>query len=275
MTNMPLEKEATMSPACDEPTPPEPRLVVSTRDVGVTYGSNQALSGVSLDFQAGQVSALIGPSGCGKSTFLRCLDLMNAEIPHCRVQGSIAYHGRDICDGTCDVFQLRKGIGMIFQQPNPFAKSIYDNIALALRRHGMRDRAQLDAVVESSLRAAALWDEVKGKLGTSALSLSGGQQQRLCIARSLALSPDVLLMDEPCSALDPLATAAIEQTVGSLAQTGMCVIMVTHNIEQAARISDQTAFFLMGEVVESGLTKSVFEQPTDKRTEDYLSGRFG
>lgn len=250
--------------------------VLETRDVSVRYDENYvALSGVNLSFARGEVTSLIGPSGCGKSTFLRCLNLMNREIPHCRVDGRIVYRGRDINTKDEDLYQLRRRIGMVFQIPNPFRKSIYDNVAFALRKHGLKDKARLDELVESSLRQAALWDEVKDKLGKSAYALSGGQRQRLCIARTLAMKPDVVLMDEPCSALDPIATFAIEETIRQISEAGICVIIVTHNIEQAARISDKTAFFLLGEVVEWGNTEAVFSHPVDKRTQDYLTGRFG
>lgn len=252
-----------------------PASVIDTRDVGVHYGGKKALEGVSLGFRRGEVTALIGPSGCGKSTFLRCLNLMNREIPRCRVEGNIQYHGRDINAPGQDVYELRKTVGMVFQQPTPFRKSIYDNITFAPRRHGIHDRGQLDEIVERTLCAAALWDEVKDKLDHSAHALSGGQQQRLCIARTLALEPDVVLMDEPCSALDPMATLAIEETITQIASQGICVIIVTHNIEQAARISSHMSFFLMGEVVESGLTRQMFASPVDQRTADYLAGRFG
>jgi len=255
---------------------PVPNAIVSAVDVGVFYRENQqALSGVNLDFHAGRVGALIGPSGCGKSTFLRCLNRMNSEIPHCRITGRIEYHGKDIASPQQNLFDLRRSIGMVFQQPNPFRMSIYNNIALALHRHGMRSKNELDAAVEESLRAAALWDEVKGKLHGSAYALSGGQQQRLCIARTLALHPDVVLMDEPCSALDPIATRAIEDTIRAMAQRGICIVIVTHNMQQAARVSDTTAFFYLGEMVEAGPTQRIFDAPSDARLQDYISGRFG
>ena len=254
----------------------EAKTVISAQGVGVCYDdTNEALSEVSLDFHSGRVSALIGPSGCGKSTFLRCLNLMNREIDHCKVLGEIYYHGRNINVPREDLFELRRSIGMVFQQPNPFHKSIYENIAFAPRRHGMRNKAELDALVERSLKAAALWDEVKDKLGRSAYALSGGQQQRLCIARTLALAPDVVLMDEPCSALDPISTYAIEETIRSMASNGICVIIVTHNMEQAARISDRTSFFYLGKMLETGPTLQVFSEPQNKHAEDYLTGRFG
>jgi phosphate transport system ATP-binding protein len=251
-------------------------VAIATKDVGVFYDKNQALRNVSLTFHHGEVAALIGPSGCGKSTYLRCLNLMNLEIPHCRIVGSISYHGADIVNDKINMFDLRKSIGMVFQQPNPFRKSIYDNVALAISRHGMAaNKADLDERVERALRAAVLWDEVKDDLGKSAYALSGGQQQRLCIARTLALDPDVLLMDEPCSALDPIATRAIEDTARSIADSGISVIIVTHNMQQAARVSDTTSFFYLGEMVETGPTERIFSNPSDDRLKGYISGQFG
>lgn len=255
-------------------TPPEDALL-ATRDVTVDYGSRRALKETSLDFGAGTVTALIGPSGCGKSTYLRSINLMNREIEGCKVGGQVIYRGQDVNAPGVDLFELRKHIGMVFQQPNPFRKSVYENVAFAPRRHGLTDRARLDALVEESLRAAAIWDEVKDKLDDSAYALSGGQQQRLCIARTLAMRPDVVLMDEPCSALDPIATFSIEETIRDMASRGICVIIVTHNMEQAGRVADRTAFFLLGEMVECGPTADVFERPKDQRLEDYLTGRFG
>ena len=255
-------------------TPPEDALL-ATRDVTVDYGSRRALKETSLDFGAGTVTALIGPSGCGKSTYLRSINLMNREIEGCRIGGDVYYHGREVNNDQTDTYDLRKHIGMVFQQPNPFRKSVYENVAFAPRRHGLTDRARLDALVEESLRAAAIWDEVKDKLDDSAYALSGGQQQRLCIARTLAIRPDVVLMDEPCSALDPIATFSIEETIRDMASRGICVVIVTHNMEQAGRVADRTAFFLLGEMVECGPTADVFERPKDQRLEDYLTGRFG
>lgn len=249
--------------------------VVSCEDVRVTYGAHEALHPTSLDFAAGSVTALIGPSGCGKSTFLRSVNLMNREVPGCTVDGRILYHGSDVNTADVDIYALRRQVGMVFQQPNPFPKSIYENVAFAPRRHGITARDQLDALVKKSLVAAALWDEVKDKLDASALALSGGQQQRLCIARTLALEPDVVLMDEPCSALDPIATFTIEDTIREMASRGICVVIVTHNMEQAARISDRCAFFLLGDMVETGLTPELFSRPKDRRLDDYLTGRFG
>lgn len=263
-------QEASLS--CDNETNP----LLFTKEVGVRYDdTHTALSGVNLSFEAGQVTSLIGPSGCGKSTFLRCLNLMNREIPRCHIDGEIWYDGRNINTKEENIYSLRQEIGMVFQIPNPFRKSIYDNITFSLRQHGLKDKDKLNEIVETSLRKAALWDEVKDKLNKSAYALSGGQQQRLCIARTLAMNPRIVLMDEPCSALDPIATFAIEETIGQIAQQGIAVIIVTHNIEQAARVSNRTAYFLLGEVIEWGETDQIFSQPKDKRTEDYLTGRFG
>ncbi len=252
------------------------KRMIQTRDLTVSYGDNEALHATSLEFEAGQVTALIGPSGCGKSTFLRCLNLMNREIPKCRIGGEILYHGRNINTPKENLFELRKSIGMVFQQPTPFRKSIRDNILLAPKRHRLvGSAAEADELVEASLRAGALFDEVKDKLDGSAMALSGGQQQRLCIARTLAMHPDVVLFDEPCSALDPISTFTIEETIRSIADSGICVIIVTHNMEQAARVSDKTAFFYLGDMVETGPTKQIFSEPNDKRLADYLTGRFG
>jgi phosphate transport system ATP-binding protein len=249
--------------------------VLRTEGVTVDYTGKRALNETNLSFQAGTITALIGPSGCGKSTYLRFLNLMNREIEGCVIGGDIFYHGREINNDQTNTYELRKQIGMVFQQPNPFRKSIFENVAFAPRRHGMTSHADLEALVEESLRSAAMWDEVKDHLRESAYALSGGQQQRLCIARTLAMRPDVILMDEPCSALDPIATFAIEETIGDMASRGICVIIVTHNMEQAARVANRTAFFLLGEMVESGATSELFERPRDKRLEDYLTGRFG
>ena len=251
--------------------------LLTTRDVTVTYDlTHEALHKTSLTFEAGQVTALIGPSGCGKSTFLRCLNLMNREIPRCSVGGQIFYHGHDINTPKENLFELRKSIGMVFQQPTPFRKSIRENILFAPKKHGrVRTRAEEDELVETSLRQAALWDEVKDKLRQSAHALSGGQQQRLCIARTLAMKPDVVLFDEPCSALDPISTFAIEETIRDIASTGICEIIVTHNMEQATRVSDRTAFFYVGDMVETGPTQQIFSDPHDQRLIDYLTGRFG
>ncbi|MCH4084394.1 MAG: phosphate ABC transporter ATP-binding protein PstB [Olsenella sp.] len=249
--------------------------VLHTHDVTVDYSGKRALNETSLSFESGTVTALIGPSGCGKSTFLRCINLMNREIPGCVVGGKIVYHDINVNTKGIDTLWLRKRVGMVFQQPNPFRKSIYENIAFALKSHGMTKKDELDERVEKSLRAAALWDEVKDKLRDSAYALSGGQQQRLCIARTLALQPDVVLMDEPCSALDPIATFAIEETISSIARNGICVVIVTHNMEQATRVSNKTAFFYLGHMVEFGDTAQIFGAPKDQRLNDYLNGRFG
>ena len=243
------------------------------RNMNLHYGSFHALKGINLDIPQKEITALIGPSGCGKSTFLRSLNRMNDLVEGCRVDGDIRLDGEDIY-GKIDVTDLRRRVGMVFQKPNPFPMSIYDNIAYGPRTHGITGRAELDQIVEKSLRDAAIWDEVKDRLKKSALGLSGGQQQRLCIARALAAKPEVLLMDEPTSALDPISTSRIEDLVMELKKE-YTIIMVTHNMQQAARISDRTVFFLLGEVVESDETETIFSNPRDKRTEDYITGRFG
>ena len=248
-------------------------VVLETRDVNVYYGDHHALHDTSLAFHKGEITALIGPSGCGKSTFLRSLNLMNREIRGCRVEGQIVYRDHDINTRRENLYELRKSIGMVFQQPNPFRKSIRENITFAPKRHGLTDRAALDRLVEESLRGAALWDEVKDKLDESAYALSGGQQQRLCIARTLALNPDVILFDEPCSALDPISTLAIEDLMNTIVEN-RAIIIVTHNMEQASRVSNRTAFFYMGEMVEYGETDQIFQRPNDKRLNDYLTGMF-
>lgn len=248
--------------------------LIGTRDLTVRYGSREALHPTSLDFSAGEVSALIGPSGCGKSTFLRCLNLMNREVAGCTVEGEVLYRGVDINVGDTDVYELRTQIGMVFQQPSPFKLSIADNVAFGPRHHGLR-AADRDEVVERALRRAALWDEVRDDLGASALALSGGQQQRLCIARALAMDPEVLLLDEPCSALDPISTFAIEETIAEIAAQGVAVVIVTHNMEQAARVSDRCAFFYLGTMEEAGPTRELFDAPRTQRLSDYLTGRFG
>ena len=250
----------------------EPKIRV--RDLSLFYGQNQALKGIDMDILPNTVTAFIGPSGCGKSTFLRTLNRMNDLIPSVKIQGQVDFHGKNIYDAGVDPTLLRKRIGMVFQKANPFPMSIYDNIAYGPRTHGVRNRAKLDEIVERSLRSAAIWDEVKDRLKKSALGLSGGQQQRLCIARALAVEPEVLLMDESTSALDPISTSKIEDLACEL-KDRYTVVMVTHNMQQAARISDNTAFFLLGELVEFGQTEQVFSTPADKRTEDYITGRFG
>ena len=248
--------------------------IISVRDLCLWYGKQQALKNINIDIPEHAITALIGPSGCGKSTFLKTLDRMNDLVPGVKITGDVRYRGEDIFDKTVDVSELRREIGMVFQKPNPFPMSIYDNVAYGPRTHGVRNRAKLDEIVERSLRSAAIWDEVKDRLKRSALGLSGGQQQRLCIARALAVGPKVLLMDEPTSALDPISTSKIEELAMELRQD-YTIVIVTHNMQQAARISDRTAFFLLGELVECGDTETLFSQPTDKRTEDYITGRFG
>ena len=237
------------------------------------YGNYHALKGIDISFQSGEITALIGPSGCGKSTLLKSLNRMNDLVEGCRIQGRILLDGQDIYGGM-DVNLLRKRVGMVFQKPNPFPMSVYDNIAYGPRTHGIKDRGRLDEIVEQSLRDAAIWGEVKDRLKKSALGLSGGQQQRLCIARALAVEPEVLLMDEPTSALDPISTAKIEELAVQL-RGQYTIVMVTHNMQQAVRVSDKTAFFLLGELVEFGGTDQLFSMPQDKRTEDYITGRFG
>jgi len=248
--------------------------ILEAKGLNLWYGTNHALRDISVAIPAHEITAFIGPSGCGKSTFLRTLDRMNDLIPNVKITGEVDFNGENIYAPSVDVTQLRKRIGMVFQKANPFPMSIYDNIAYGPRTHGVRSRAKLDEIVESSLRSAAIWDEVKDRLKKSALSLSGGQQQRLCIARALAVEPEVLLMDESTSALDPISTSKIEDLAGEL-KDRYTVVMVTHNMQQAARISDNTAFFLLGELVEFGKTEQVFSTPADKRTEDYITGRFG
>ena len=247
--------------------------IIETRDLHLWYGSFEALKGISMEIPKQQITALIGPSGCGKSTYLKTLNRMNDLVEGCRIEGSVTLEGEDIYGGM-DVNGLRKRVGMVFQKPNPFPMSIYDNIAFGPRTHGVRSRVKLDGIVERSLRQAAIWDEVKDRLNKSALGLSGGQQQRLCIARALAVEPEVLLMDEPTSALDPISTSKIEDLALEL-KNKYTIIMVTHNMQQAARISDKTAFFLLGEMIEWGETEKLFSMPEDKRTEDYITGRFG
>lgn len=237
------------------------------------YGDYHALRGIDISFQSGEITALIGPSGCGKSTLLKSLNRMNDLVEGCRIQGRVLLDGQDVYGGM-DVNLLRKRVGMVFQKPNPFPMSVYDNIAYGPRTHGVKDRRRLDEIVEKSLRDAAIWDEVKDRLKKSALGLSGGQQQRLCIARALAVEPEVLLMDEPTSALDPISTAKIEELAVQL-RGQYTIVMVTHNMQQAVRVSDKTAFFLLGELVEFGGTDQLFSMPQDKRTEDYITGRFG
>ena len=248
--------------------------MITAKNLCLWYGDTQALKSINIAVPEHSITALIGPSGCGKSTFLKTLDRMNDLIPGVRIEGTVEYAGKNIFDPDVSVSELRREIGMVFQKPNPFPMSIYDNIAYGPRTHGIRNRAQLDELVEQSLRGAAIWDEVKDRLKKNALGLSGGQQQRLCIARALAVKPRVLLMDEPTSALDPISTSRIEELAMEL-KKDYTIVIVTHNMQQAVRISDNTAFFLLGELVEAGETQLIFSQPHDKRTEDYITGRFG
>ena len=247
---------------------------ISTSDLNLYYGNNHALKNINLDIYENQITAFIGPSGCGKSTYLKTLNRMNDLVPNVTINGKVWIDGEDIYDPKVDTTLLRKKVGMVFQQPNPFPMSIYDNIAYGPRIHGIKGKAELDAIVEKSLRGAALWDEVKDRLKRSALGLSGGQQQRLCIARALAVEPEILLMDEPTSALDPISTPKIEDLMGEL-KKNYTVVIVTHNMQQATRIADYTAFFLVGEVVEYAPTTDLFSHPREKKTEDYITGRFG
>ena len=247
---------------------------ITVESLNLHYGENHALKNVNMEIADHAITAFIGPSGCGKSTFLRCLNRMNDLVDGCRVEGKVILDGEDIYDKRVDTILLRKKVGMVFQQPNPFPMSIYDNIAYGPRLHGIKDKKELDEIVERSLQGAAIFEEVKDRLHKSALGLSGGQQQRLCIARALAVSPEVLLMDEPTSALDPISTLKIEELMETLKKK-YTVVIVTHNMQQAARVSDDTAFFLVGEVVEKNATSEIFARPKDKRTEDYITGRFG
>ncbi len=250
------------------------KTIIESRGLNLYYGDNHALKDISIQIPANKITALIGPSGCGKSTFLKTLNRMNDLVPGVRITGEVFYNGENIYGKDVDVTRLRKQIGMVFQKANPFPMSIYDNIAYGPRTHGVRGKAKLDDIVERSLRDAAIWDEVKDRLNKSALGLSGGQQQRLCIARALAVEPDILLMDESTSALDPISTSKIEELAMEL-KNRYTVVMVTHNMQQAVRVSDETAFFLLGEMVEFGDTERIFSHPQDKRTEDYITGRFG
>ena len=248
--------------------------IITVKDLCLWYGSSQALKNINIEIEQSSITALIGPSGCGKSTFLKTLNRMNDLIPGVKITGTVNYNGIDVYAPSTDVCELRREVGMVFQKPNPFPMSIYDNVAYGPRTHGVTSKAKLDDIVERSLRGAAIWDEVKDRLKKSALGLSGGQQQRLCIARALAVEPNVLLMDEPTSALDPISTSKIEELAMEL-KNKYTIIIVTHNMQQAVRISDNTAFFLLGDLVEYGSTERMFEQPRDKRTEDYITGRFG
>ena len=248
--------------------------IITVKDMNLWYGDHQALKNINIEIPEKSITALIGPSGCGKSTFLKTLNRMNDLVPNVKITGDIRYSGGDIFGKDVDVNSLRKEIGMVFQKPNPFPMSIYDNVAYGPRTHGITNKAQLDEIVESALRDAAIWDEVKDRLKKNALGMSGGQQQRLCIARALAVQPKILLMDEPTSALDPISTSRIEELVMELKEK-YTIVMVTHNMQQAVRVSDYTAFFLLGELVEFSKTDDIFSQPKDKRTEDYITGRFG
>lgn len=247
---------------------------ILVKDLDLWYGDFKALKKINMDIKKGKVTAFIGPSGCGKSTTLKCFNRMNDLVDSCRIEGLIEIEGADIYKKDVDVVSLRRNVGMVFQAPNPFSKSVYDNITYGPKLSGIKDKETLDGIVENSLKAAAIWDEVKDKLDQNALSFSGGQQQRICIARTLSVNPEIILMDEPTSALDPISTSAIEDLMDELKEK-YTIVIVTHNMQQAARISDQTAFFLTGEVIEMDETKKIFEDPADKRTEDYITGRFG
>lgn len=249
-------------------------MLIKVRNLDLYYGDHHVLKNINMDIRRNKVTALIGPSGCGKSSFLRCLNRMNDFVRGAKVKGDIFIQGQDIYARSTDVITLRRDVGMVFQKPNPFPMTIYENVAYGPKIHGLKDKAKLDEIVEKSIKGAALWDEVKEKLRSSGLGLSGGQQQRLCIARTIATNPDVVLMDEPTSALDPLATAKIEELIRQIKED-YTVVIVTHNMQQAARISDYTAFFLLGDLVEYGPTPDMFTSPNDKRTEDYITGRFG
>ena len=250
------------------------KVKMETKNLNLWYGEKQALFDINIPIYENKITALIGPSGCGKSTFLRCLNRLNDLISNVRIEGEVLLDGKNIYDKDVDVYELRKRVGMVFQKPNPFAMSIYDNIAFGPRIHGIKDKKELDKIVEWALKKAALWDEVKDELHKNALSLSGGQQQRLCIARAIAVKPEVLLMDEPTSALDPISTLKIEELMVELAKD-YTIVVVTHNMQQASRVSDYTAFFLMGKLIEFGETEQIFLNPQKKETDDYISGRFG
>ena len=271
-TGVSADKPEPDSGAADKPAKP---TAFETKEVVVWYGQKRGLNGVSLDIGKGEVTSLIGPSGCGKSTYIRCLNRMNDPIPGCRVEGAILLDGMDVNAPDVDPVELRARVGMVFQKPNPFPKSVWENVAYGPRIHGLATtKAELDEIVERSLRRAALFDEVKDRLQDSGASLSGGQQQRLCIARALAVNPEVILMDEPCSALDPIATAKIEELIDELSGN-YTIVIVTHSMQQAARVSDMTAFFHLGDLVETGPTDTIFTTPRDERTEGYITGRFG
>jgi phosphate transport system ATP-binding protein len=267
-------KFKTIVPALPVEDPTRNTSLIELENLSLFYGPAQALKKISMTIRERMVTAFIGPSGCGKSTLLRCLNRMNDLIDHVRIEGAVRIGGQEIHGRGVDVIELRKKVGMVFQKSNPFPKSIYENIAYALRLHGMNERAELEATVEESLRSAGLWDEVKDRLHASALSLSGGQQQRLCIARAIAIQPEIILMDEPASALDPLATGRVEDLILDL-KKDFTIVIVTHNMQQAARISDYTAFFYLGEMIEYDTTNKIFTNPAKKQTEDYVTGRFG
>jgi phosphate transport system ATP-binding protein len=250
------------------------KMEIESRGLNLWYGDAQALKDITIAMPENKVTAIIGPSGCGKSTFIRCINRMNDLIKDCRVTGELLFEGGNIYDRVVDAVMLRKKIGMVFQKPNPFPMSVYDNITYGPRLHGVRNKEELDGIVEETLKSSALWHEIHDKLDKSALDLSGGQQQRLCIARTLAVKPKVILFDEPCSALDPISTAKIEDLINNL-KRDYTIVIVTHNMQQAARVSDHTAFFLLGELIEFGKTKQIFEMPEEKSTEDYITGRFG
>lgn len=250
------------------------KIIIETKDLNLWYDDNHAVIDVNLKMKENKVTALIGPSGCGKSTLIRCFNRMNDVIVGCKIKGEVNFRGKNIYDSSVDAVEIRKKIGMVFQKPNPFPKTIYENIAYGPRVQGLRDKKKLDKIVEKSLKDAALWDEVKDRLNESAMGLSGGQQQRLCIARSLAIEPEIILMDEPCSALDPIATAKIEDLIDEL-KRDYTVIIVTHNMQQAARVSDYTAYMYLGKMIEYGETKQIFENPKEDLTEKYITGRFG
>ena len=272
LENPGLIKVQTAAPRPADTVLTEP--IIELRDLSLFYDQSKALKNISFTIREKIVTAFIGPSGCGKSTLLRCLNRMNDLIDSVRIEGQVKIHGHDIYASKVDVIELRKRVGMVFQRSNPFPKSIYQNISYGLRLHGTRDKQQIDQIVEQSLRGAALWDEVKDRLHASAMGLSGGQQQRLCIARAIAIKPEIILMDEPASALDPIATAKIEELILDL-KKDYTIVIVTHNMQQAARISDHTAFFYIGELVEYDLTSKIFTNPAKKQTEDYVTGRFG
>lgn len=250
------------------------KTIINVKDLDLFYGDFQALKKINMEIKENEITAFIGPSGCGKSTTLKCFNRMNDLVDDCKIKGLIEIDGKDINKKNVDVVSLRRNVGMVFQTPNPFSKSVYDNITYGPKIDGIKDKDELDAIVEKSLKAASVWDEVKDKLDRNALSFSGGQQQRICIARALSVNPEIILMDEPTSALDPISTASIEELLEDL-RGKYTIVIVTHNMQQAARISDRTAFFLTGEVIEMDQTKKIFNDPTDKRTEDYITGRFG